>query len=186
MSSKNNSLSRVARKPVKIASGVKVSVKENSLQKDVTVSGPKGTNVVAIPLSIDFSVEDNEFKITKGDPSNKALAGTMRALVLNAIEGAANSFSQKLNLKGTGYKAQLKGKVLNLALGYSHPIDYNIPENVVITVPSATEVIVSSHDKQAMGAVCAKIASFRPTEPYKGKGVNYDGRFIKRKEVKKK
>jgi large subunit ribosomal protein L6 len=115
-----------------------------------------------------------------------ALAGTTRALVNNMVVGCGGGFERKLTLVGVGYRAQAKGKVLNLSLGFSHPIDYPVPEGIEVTTPSPTEIIVSGVDKQKVGQVASEIRSFRPPEPYKGKGVRYADEHVLRKEAKKK
>ena len=114
------------------------------------------------------------------------MAGTMSALVSNMVVGVSLGFQKKLELVGVGYRAQAKGKVLSLTLGFSHPVDYSVPEGISIETPSQTDVVVSGCDKQKVGQVAAEIRSFRPPEPYKGKGVRYEGERIIRKEAKKK
>jgi large subunit ribosomal protein L6 len=121
-----------------------------------------------------------------GAQSAWAMSGTMRSLVGNMVAGVSTGFEKKLLLVGVGYRAQAKGKVLNLALGYSHPVDYEVPEGITIETPSQTEVIVSGCDRQKVGQVAAEIRAFRPPEPYKGKGVKYADEQINRKEAKKK
>jgi large subunit ribosomal protein L6 len=114
------------------------------------------------------------------------MAGTTRALINNMVTGVSTGFERKLNLVGVGYRAQAKGKVLNLALGFSHPIDYPVPDGIEIETPAATEIVVKGADKQRVGQVAAEIRGFRPPEPYKGKGVRYSDEYVVRKEAKKK
>ena len=116
----------------------------------------------------------------------KALSGTMRALLYNMVVGVSEGFQKKLELQGVGYRAQASGKKLTLQLGFSHPVEYEVPEGVNVEAPSQTEIVISGRDKQQVGQVCAEIRSFRPPEPYKGKGVRYSGERVRRKEAKKK
>jgi large subunit ribosomal protein L6 len=138
--------------------------------------------------SIGISEQDNTLKLApkNEDKASWAMAGTMRALVNNMITGVSQGFEKKLQLIGVGYRAQAGGKSLNLNLGFSHPIDYPVPEGISIATPSATEVVVSGSDKQRVGQVAAEIRAFRPPEPYKGKGVRYADEYVARKEAKKK
>ena len=137
---------------------------------------------------VEMSREENELLFRARDESKaaNALAGTTRAVVKNMIIGVVDGFEKKLELVGVGYRAQAKGKTLNLTLGFSHPIDYALPENVTAETPSQTEIIIKGFDKQKVGQVAAEIRAFRPPEPYKGKGVRYAGEVIARKEAKKK
>jgi large subunit ribosomal protein L6 len=132
------------------------------------------------------SLDDGVLGVTPANDSAWAMAGTMRALLGNMVHGVSEGFEKKLELVGVGYRAQGKGKVLNLSLGFSHPIDYPVPEGITISTPSQTEVVVSGTDKQRVGQVAAEIRAFRPPEPYKGKGVRYADERIIRKEAKKK
>ena len=116
----------------------------------------------------------------------KALSGTMRALLYNIVLGVSEGVQKKLELQGVGYRAQASGKKLTLQLGFSHPVEYEVPEGVNVEAPSQTEIVISGRDKQQVGQVCAEIRSFRPPEPYKGKGVRYSGERVRRKEAKKK
>ena len=116
----------------------------------------------------------------------KALSGTMRALLYNMVVGVSEGFQKKLELQGVGYRAQASGKKLTLQLGFSHPVEYEVPEGINLEAPSQTEIVISGRDKQQVGQVCAEIRSFRPPEPYKGKGVRYSGERVRRKEAKKK
>jgi large subunit ribosomal protein L6 len=114
------------------------------------------------------------------------MAGTMRAIVQNMVTGVSEGFEKRLELQGVGYRAQAQGKKLTMQLGFSHPVEYNLPEGISAETPSQTEIVITGVDKQRVGQVCAEIRSFRPPEPYKGKGVRYAGEYVKRKEAKKK
>ncbi|MGA7801866.1 MAG: 50S ribosomal protein L6 [Gammaproteobacteria bacterium] len=177
-------MSRVAKKPIQIPSGVEVSVDGQA----VTVKGPKGTLVHEVHESVSLQREDNvlNFEPRVASPRGWAFAGTTRALINNMVAGVSTGFERKLELVGVGYRAQTQGKTLNLTLGYSHPINFDIPEGITIETPSQTEVVVRGTDKQQVGQVAAKIRAFRAPEPYKGKGVKYSDEVIIRKEAKKK
>jgi large subunit ribosomal protein L6 len=177
-------MSRIAKSPIDVPSGVDVNIAGAA----VTVKGPKGTLSGAIHPTVRLTAEDKTLHIApvsdKGDCW--AMAGTMRALVNNMVVGVSSGFERKLTLIGVGYRAQAKGKVLNLALGYSHPIDYPVPEGIEIETPTPTEIVVKGADKQRVGQVAAEIRAKRPPEPYKGKGVRYSDEQVIRKEAKKK
>lgn len=177
-------MSRVAKSPITLPSGVTVKKSEQSL----SVKGPKGEMAMEIHPSIDVSEEENSLKVApkNEDKATWAMAGTMRALVNNMVTGVSQGFEKKLQLVGVGYRAQSGGKSLNLNLGFSHPIDYPVPEGISIATPSATEIVVSGSNKQRVGQVAAEIRAFRPPEPYKGKGVRYVDEYVARKEAKKK
>jgi large subunit ribosomal protein L6 len=178
-------MSRVAKSPVVIPAGVEVNLDGNQ----VTVKGAKATLSVVVNDKVGVKVEDG--KVTF-EPRNAAIvgswaqAGTARALVNNLVIGVTKGFERKLELIGVGYRAKAAGKSLNLTLGFSHPIDFELPEGVTVETPSQTEIIVRGASKQAVGEVAAKIRSFRPPEPYKGKGVRYSDEQVLRKEAKKK
>ncbi|PVV18240.1 MAG: 50S ribosomal protein L6 [gamma proteobacterium symbiont of Ctena orbiculata] len=177
-------MSRVAKSPISLPSGVTVKKGDQSL----SVKGPKGEMAMDVHPSVDIAEEDNSLKfVPKGeDKASWAMAGTMRALVNNMVTGVTQGFEKKLQLVGVGYRAQAGGKSLNLNLGFSHPIDYPVPEGISIATPSATEIVVSGSNKQRVGQVAAEIRAFRPPEPYKGKGVRYVDEYVARKEAKKK
>ncbi len=177
-------MSRVANSPITIPGGVDVKIDGSNL----TVKGANGQMSHAIHPAVELEIEENviKFKWDVNDNKAKALAGTTRALVNNLVTGVSKGFEKKLTLIGVGYRAQAKGKVLNLTLGFSHPIDFEIPEGITIETPSQTEVVVKGSDKQKVGQVAAKIRSYRPPEPYKGKGVRYTDEYVARKEAKKK
>jgi len=177
-------MSRVAKAPITVASGVTVSINGQTVE----VKGPKGTLTQNIHSSV--AVELNDGVVTV-KPSNEekqswAHAGTARALINNMVTGVNDGFEKKLTLIGVGYRAQAKGKSLDLSLGFSHPVVYNLPDGVTAETPSATEIVLKSHDKQKVGQVAAEIRAFRPPEPYKGKGVRYADEEVIRKEAKKK
>jgi large subunit ribosomal protein L6 len=175
-------MSRIAKEPVVIPSGVDVKLNGQHL----AIKGSKGE--MSMNIHDDVCVEHNEnaINIQTEKTKNMAMAGTMRSLINNLVVGVTEGFEKKLVLVGVGYRAQAKGKTLNLALGFSHPVDYPVPEGVKIETPSQTEVVISGADKQKVGQVAAEIRAFRPPEPYKGKGVKYADERIVRKEAKKK
>ena len=175
-------MSRVAKNPITIPDSVKVSI-ENSI---IEVSGSKGNLNFKIPDSISLNYEENIITVQYQESQQSvALAGTTRALVNNMVIGVSEGFQKKLQLVGVGYRAKASGKLLELSLGFSHPVKYQLPEDVSVETPSQTEVVLSSHNKQALGQAAAEIRAFRPPEPYKGKGVKYADEVIKRKEAKK-
>jgi len=175
-------MSRIGRKPITIIKGVKVEKKDNLLK----VTGPKGELSVKIPSKIGVEIKENEIIVTRTSDAkiDKALHGTWRALLNNMIIGVSEGFQKKLEIVGVGYKAEPKGKKIQLALGYSHPILFEPPQGIKIELPIPTNIIISGIDKQLVGQVAAKIRSFRPPEPYKGKGIKYEGEYIRRKAGK--
>ncbi|EKD45964.1 MAG: 50S ribosomal protein L6 [uncultured bacterium] len=177
-------MSRVAKKPIIIPPGVEISIGGSNIK----IKGPKGAIQIDIQEDIEVKKEDNAlvFSPKKGAEIADAVAGTTRALVSNMVCGVTKGFERKLVLIGVGFKAQSQGKILNLALGFSHPIKFQIPTGITIETPSQTEVTIKGIDKHLVGQVAAKIRSFRPPEPYKGKGVRYEGEVIVQKEGKKK
>jgi large subunit ribosomal protein L6 len=178
-------MSRIAKAPIALPSGVDVEIKGQA----VKVKGKKGSLEWMVHSTVGVALEDQVIKVAPVDEASKdgwAMAGTTRALINNMIVGCSDGFEKKMNLVGVGYRAQAKGKVLNLALGFSHPIDYPVPEGIEIVTPSPTEIVVTGADKQRVGQVAAEIRAFRPPEPYKGKGVRYADEHVLRKEAKKK
>jgi len=175
-------MSRIAKAPIEVAKGVEVKIDGQR----VSVKGGKGAMELDIHSTVSASLDDGVLSVTPASDSAWAMAGTMRALLGNMVRGVSEGFEKKLELVGVGYRAQGKGKVLNLSLGFSHPIEYPVPEGITISTPSQTEVVVAGSDKQRVGQVAAEIRAFRPPEPYKGKGVRYAGERIIRKEAKKK
>lgn len=175
-------MSRVGRKPIPIAAGVKVQ----KTAQEVTVKGPKGELSARVHHDIGFEVKDNQILITRSSESKnvRSLHGLWRALVQNMVKGVTEGYQRKLELVGVGYKAEMKGKRVQLALGFSHPILFTPPDSIKIETPIPTNILISGIDKQLVGQVAAKIRSFRPPEPYKGKGVKYEGEYIRRKAGK--
>ena len=176
-------MSRVAKNPVEIVDGVTVNVTD----KLIEVKGKVGEIKFDLPDTISLEVSENII-IVKYDEDNQqsvALAGTTRAIVNNMIVGVSQGFEKKLELKGVGYRAKASGKLLELTLGFSHPVKYQLPEEVQVETPSQTEVVLKSHNKQILGQAAAEIRAFRPPEPYKGKGVRYSDETVRRKEAKK-
>ena len=176
-------MSRVAKNPIIIPDGVNISVDD----KNVTVKGSKGELDFLLSLSISLNIDDNAITVSYDESNQKsvALAGTTRSIINNMIIGVSVGFEKKLELIGVGYRAKASGKLLELTLGFSHPIKYELPDDVQVETPSQTEVVLKSHNKQILGQVAAEIRAFRPPEPYKGKGVRYSDEQVKRKEAKK-
>jgi large subunit ribosomal protein L6 len=177
-------MSRIANKPVDIPSGVDVSISGQT----VKVKGKNGELSLDVHGDVEVDQNDNaiNFKGREDVPNSVAMAGTMRSLTHNLVIGVTTGFEKKLELVGVGYRAAAQGKVLNLTLGFSHPVNYAVPEGITVETPSQTEIIVKGADKQAVGQVSAEIRAFRPPEPYKGKGVRYSDERVIRKEAKKK
>jgi large subunit ribosomal protein L6 len=178
-------MSRIAKAPIKIPAGVSVEI----AGQDVQIKGSKGNLAWTAHRLVSIVQEDGELKVSPAEEGSKeawAQAGTTRALLNNMVVGCSVGFERKMALVGVGYRAQAQGKTLNLSLGYSHPINYSVPEGIQVATPSATEIVISGADKQQVGQVAAEIRSFRPPEPYKGKGVRYADEHVLRKEAKKK
>lgn len=177
-------MSRIAKSPVSIAKGVEVKIDGQS----VTVKGPKGSLDISAHNLVSVTQEDGSLSVSPKveEKQSWAMAGTFRSLINNMVTGVSQGFEKKLELVGVGYRAQTKGKVLNLSLGFSHPVEYAVPDGIEISTPSATEILVSGCDKQRVGQVAAEIRAYRPPEPYKGKGVRYSDEHVVRKEAKKK
>jgi len=184
-------MSRIASRPVSIPKNVEVNID----QALITVKGPKGT--LSQPLNPHVKVEQVEdclnfsrvegVKFRRDEASFvKAITGTIRALVNNMVVGVSDGFSKRLQLIGVGYRAQLQGKMLNLTLGFSHPVNFPIPEGITVETPDQTTIVVSGASKQLVGQVSADIRAYRPPEPYKGKGIRYADERVKTKETKKK
>jgi len=174
-------MSRVAKNPITLPDGVDIKIDGLS----VSVKGPKGNLALNLHPNVSLDHTDGVYMVKPDDDKHVAMAGTFRALVGNMVAGVSTGFQKKLQLVGVGYRAQIQGKKLNLALGFSHPIEYDAPEGITIEAPSQTEIIVSGCDKQKVGQVAAEIRAFRPPEPYKGKGVRYSDERVVRKEAKK-
>jgi large subunit ribosomal protein L6 len=175
-------VSRVGRKPISIVKGVTVTKKDDA----IVVKGPKGELSATVHPDITIDVNQSEVLVSRhaDDGAHRALHGLWRALIQNMVNGVTQGYSQKLEIVGVGYRAEMRGKKLQLMLGYSHPILFGPPDGVTIDAPTQTSIMVSGIDKQLVGLVAAKIRSFRPPEPYKGKGVKYEGEYIRRKAGK--
>ena len=175
-------MSRIGKKPIEIPQGVEVKIEGHT----ITVKGPHGTEVVKIRPEIEVKVEDNHIVLSKIGESREtdALYGLSRTLVANAVHGVKEQFEKKLEIQGVGYRANMEGKNLNLALGYSHPVIVVPPEGITISVEANTKISVKGSNKQTVGDVAAYIRSKRPPEVYKGKGVRYEGEHIRRKAGK--
>ena len=176
-------MSRVAKNPINVPDNVELNIVDNI----VKVKGSKGELEFNLPSSVSIEKTENVLtvKYNEDDQQSVALAGTTRSIVNNMIIGVSEGFEKKLELIGVGYRAKASGKLLELTLGFSHPIKYQIPEEVEVETPSQTEVVLKSHDKQILGQAASEIRAFRPPEPYKGKGVRYADEQVKRKEAKK-
>ncbi len=174
-------MSRIAKAPISIPTGVDVTIDG----QNVKVKGPKGTMELNLHPSVALVMEDNTLQIQEPSKQSVAMAGTMRALLNNLVIGVTDGFEKKLKLVGVGYRAAAQGNVLNLTLGFSHPVNYDIPEGIKAETPSQTEIIITGTDKQKVGQVASEIRAFRPPEPYKGKGVRYADEYVARKEAKK-
>ena len=174
-------MSRIAKDPVIIPESVTVTTEGNTLN----FKGPKGELSLDIHESVSFSIDDSNIQVIWKSSDDAAMAGTMRALINNYVLGVSEGYSKTITLNGVGYRAKVHGKKIELTLGFSHPVEYVLPENVEAKSENQTEFSLSSNNKQVLGQVCAEIRSFRPPEPYKGKGVFVDGEHIVRKERKK-
>jgi len=175
-------MSRVANNPVQLPSGVEIKLNGS----DLTVKGSMGTLELSVVDGVQVSQDDNALTFAYESDKSKAMAGTTRALVNNMVKGVSEGWEKKLVLNGVGYRAKASGKTVNLTVGLSHPVDYQLPEGVSAETPSQTEIVVKGIDKQAVGQAAAEIRSYRPPEPYKGKGIRYADEYVRRKEAKKK
>jgi large subunit ribosomal protein L6 len=177
-------MSRIANNPVDIPKGVEVSLSGQEL----SVKGSRGQLNLTIHDLVEISKEEDLLKFAAAQSGKKpsAMAGTFRSLVSNMVVGVSQGFQKELELRGVGYRAQMQGSKLSLTLGFSHPVEYPIPEGIKIETPTQTQIIVKGIDKQVVGQISAEIRAFRPPEPYKGKGVRYADELVKRKEAKKK
>ena len=174
-------MSRIGKKPIVIPAGVKVALNGRA----VKVEGPKGRLERELHDQVDVNIEADQIQVApKNLQSGGALQGLTRTLVANMVEGVTKGFSKSLEINGVGYRAELKGTVLNLALGYSHPVEYPLPAGVTAEVEKQTKITLTGIDKELVGATAAKIRSFRPPEPYKGKGIKYADERIVRKAGK--
>ncbi len=175
-------MSRIGKKPVEIPEGVEVKVDGQV----VTAKGPLGTETVTVCPEISVKIEDNHVVLAKiqDDRKSRSLWGLSRTLVNNAVQGVKHGFEKKLEINGVGYRANMEGTILNLALGYSHPVKVEPPQGITITVENNTKITVKGANKQLVGDVAAEIRGKRPPEVYKGKGIKYEGEYIRRKAGK--
>lgn len=175
-------MSRVAKNPITLPSGVEVNFADGV----VKVKGPKGELSQIMHPLVEMKQADNVIKMSARENSAWPLAGTMRALINNMVNGVNAGYEKKLTIIGVGYRVAVKGKNLDLTLGFSHPVIYPIPDSISIECPTQTEIVIKGIDKQKVGQVAAEIRHFRPPEPYKGKGIRYSDEVVVRKEAKKK
>lgn len=177
-------MSRIAKSPITVPDGVDINIDGQR----VSLKTSKGLLEYDIHPEVEIAQDDNVIQVAPRAETSLAwaLAGTTRALINNMVTGLTNGFEKKLQLVGVGYRAQAQGKVLNISVGLSHPVNFEVPEGVTIDTPSPTEIVVKGMDKQLVGQVAANIRSYRPPEPYKGKGIKYADEHIVRKEAKKK
>ena len=177
-------MSRIGSNPIKIEEGAKVEIQG----KDISFSGPKGELSLILPEGISAEMNENSEIVVKKEKDNKstqALWGTYRSLIANCIEGVTKGFEKKLELSGVGYRVKLTGNKLEMSLGWNHPIFVEPPEGIAFDVPDEVTILVKGYDKQLVGQVAARIREYRKTEPYKGKGIKYEGEQVRRKSVKK-
>ena len=175
-------MSRIGKAPIAIPAGVDVNTNEGV----VTVKGVKGELSLKLVSGIELKQQDGQLLIDIGDkPKLDAMSGTTRALIQNMLTGVSEGFEKKLSIIGVGYRAKAQGKSLNLQLGFSHDINFDLPEGITVETPTQTEIIVAGADKQRVGQTAANIRSFRPPEPYKGKGIRYINEYVVRKQAKK-
>jgi large subunit ribosomal protein L6 len=176
-------MSRVGKKPIEVPTGVTVTVDENNT---VVVKGPKGELTNSFNKDIKIEQNDNIITLTRPSESkeHRTIHGTTRALLANMVTGVSEGFTRGLELVGVGYRAQLQGKKLVLNVGYSHPVEFEAEDGVEIEVPSNTKIIVKGINKEKVGALASNIRQVRPPEPYKGKGIRYEGEYVRRKEGK--
>lgn len=176
-------MSRVAKMPVKLPAGIQVSAAAGLL----TVKGAKSSLSINVPKAVEIDVQGDTVTVkSESIQADNMQAGTFRALLNNAVIGVSKGYEKKLQLVGVGYRAATAGKVVNLSLGFSHPVAYPIPEGITVETPTQTEIIIKGADKKMVGQVAADIRGFRPPEPYKGKGVRYSTEKVVLKEAKKK
>ena len=172
-------MSRIGKKPIAIPSGVKVGLKG----QDISVEGPKGKLSRTLSAGVNVALDTDQVTVTRIDESKKsdALQGLTRTLIANMLDGVSKGYEKVLEINGVGYRAEAKGSMLNLSLGYSHPVEYQLPEGISAEVEKQTKITVRGIDKELVGATAAKIRSFREPEPYKGKGIKYaDERIIRK------
>lgn len=177
-------MSRVAKNPVAVPAGVEVKLSGDS----IVMKGPMGTLTQVLGANVSVTHADGNLQVVMANESRAAhaMSGTMRALLANMVEGVSKGFEKKLALVGVGYRAAAQGSKLNLSLGFSHPVEHEMPEGVKVETPTQTEIVIKGADKQKVGQVAADVRAYRPPEPYKGKGVRYVGEVVVLKETKKK
>ena len=175
-------MSRVGKKPIPIAKGVKIERSNGT----VKVKGPKGELSVEVKPEITVTIKEEEIVLERPSDSrqHKSMHGLYRALIDSMVTGVTTGYQKKLEIVGVGYRAEMKGQKLSLQLGYSHPILFSLPPEITVEIPAPTQILISGIDKQLVGQVAAKIRSMRPAEPYKGKGIKYEGEYIRRKAGK--
>lgn len=175
-------MSRIGKKPITIPDNVKINIDQNK----IIIEGPKDKLEHNVPDSIRMESKDGKLLLTRTSDSkiNKSLHGLTRAIIQNMIVGVTQGYLKELEIVGVGYRAQLQGRILNLQLGFSHPINLPVPEGITIEIPKPTQILVKGADKAKVGEVAAKIRSFYPPEPYKGKGIRYAGEYVRKKAGK--
>jgi large subunit ribosomal protein L6 len=177
-------MSRIAKQPVEFPDSVEVSIQNDDC---IEVKGKKGQLRLNLVNEVNVSIGERSLSVanTSGSKFSRAISGTYRSLISNMVKGVSEGFEKKLELQGVGYRVKTQGKKINLTLGFSHPVVYEIPDGIEVQTPSRTEIIISGIDKQKVGQVAAEIRAIKPPEPYKGKGVRYQGEQISLKEIKK-
>lgn len=169
-------MSRIGKKPISLPSGVKIQIGQQ-----LEVKGPKGTLQVPIPEGITLEQNGNVLNVKRASDQHAALHGLTRALAANAVQGVSTGFTRELDIVGIGYRADVKGKIATFTLGYSHPIEFLLPEGVDCKIDKQTHLVLSGHDRQLLGQVAAKMRALRPPDPYKNKGVRYTGESLRKK-----
>ena len=169
-------MSRIGKKPIPLPSGVKIQIGE-----ELKVTGPKGTLTVPIPAGITFEQADGRLDVKRASDQHAALHGLTRALAANAVQGVSGGFTRELDIVGIGYRADVKGKIATFTLGYSHPIEFLLPDGVDLKIDKQTHLVLTGHDKQLLGQVAANIRALRKPDPYKNKGVRYTGEVLRKK-----
>lgn len=169
-------MSRIGKKPIPLPSGVKVSIGDQ-----LEVTGPKGKLMVPIPEGITFEQSSGKLEVKRASDQHAALHGLTRALAANAVQGVSGGFTRDLDIVGIGYRADVKGKIATFTLGYSHPIEFLLPDGVDMKIDKQTHLVLSGHDRQLLGQVAANIRALRPPDPYKNKGIRYTGEALRKK-----
>lgn len=175
-------MSRIGNKAIPLINAIKVTQKECT----ITVQGPKGELSLPLPESIEVKTADQFLTVKRksNEKFDRALHGTVRSLLANMVKGVTEGFKKELEIEGVGYRAQVKGKALSLQLGFSHPVDFSIPDGITIQTPTPTQIVIQGIDKAKVGEAAAQIRAYSPPEPYKGKGIKYAGEVIRRKAGK--